>query len=632
MWRSRLVSARRLESLIRSNLIHSKVHKSQTPLGSNPNSHHFRSPDFFNQSSCYSIRFFSSSLTESVSEGDVINDDKNNNKNDDGFSIDELWKEGVDEAGSALDDVFDIGESNAESVEVRSAFGEFSENKESVEVRSAFGEFSENKESVEVRSAFGEFSENKENVEGVGGGNEARGVDEDELNRVVSVLKSGGGEFDGSLDEMNLSLSKEFVIRVLESGDVSGESLVGFLKWVVNEKNREVFSVTSRCLEVLVKAVCGELKKTGAYKLWDLVKEIGEKEDGVVTTKMLNALISLFSRLGKGMAGYEVFSKFEDLSCVTNADTYYYTIEALCRRSIYDHVGLVCEKMLSEGKLPEVGRVGSIIGFLCKGGMVKEAHSVYLLAKEKKIYPPQAAVNFLITSLCDRKKNDIDDIILALEMLDDFTDGEKRKYAVKQYTCVIQACCRINDTYMATSLLEKMIDAGPPPGNTVYNTIINALCKSGDMPEAIRIMRMMEDRGLKPDVFAYTVIMSGYAKGGEMEEAAKILAEAKKNHCKLTPVTYHTMIRGYCKLERFGKAIQLLEEMEDYGVQPKADEYNKLIQSLCLKAADWGMAQKLMEEMTKKGLHLNGITKSLIRAVQELEEETKVTKEASVET
>ncbi|PWA73431.1 tetratricopeptide repeat (TPR)-like superfamily protein [Artemisia annua] len=342
-----------------------------------------------------------------------------------------------------------------------------------------------------------------------------------------------------------------------------GESLVGFLKWAVNDKNRQVFSVTNKCLEALVKAVSGELKKKGAaYKLWDLVKEIGEKGDGVVTTKMLNGIISLFSRLGKGMAGYEVFSKFEDLSCVTNADTYYYTIEALCRWSIYDHVGLVCERMLSEGKLPIGGKVGIIIGFLCKGGMEKEAHSVYLSAKEKKIYPRQAAVNFLITSLCDRKKNDVDDVRLALKMLDDFTDGEKRKCAIKQYTCVIQGLCRTNDIDRAKSLLAKMIDAGPPPGNTVYNTIINGLCKLGDMVEAITIMRMMEDRGLKPDVFAYTVIMSGYAKGGEMEEAAKILAEAKKNHCKLTPMTYHTMIRGYCKLERFGKAVKLLEEME----------------------------------------------------------------------
>nr|GEY33444.1 hypothetical protein [Tanacetum cinerariifolium] len=63
---------------------------------------------------------------------------------------------GVVEVSSAIDNVFDIGESNVESIEVRSEFSEFSENKESL-----------------------------------------KGV-------VV-----GGGELDGRLDEINLNLSEE---------------------------------------------------------------------------------------------------------------------------------------------------------------------------------------------------------------------------------------------------------------------------------------------------------------------------------------------------------------------------------------------------------------------------------------
>ncbi|GKB34103.1 hypothetical protein Tco_0879045 [Tanacetum coccineum] len=55
-----------------------------------------------------------------------------------------------------------------------------------------------------------ELSENKESVEEVVvGGGEACEVGEDELNRVISALKDGGGEFDGRLDEINLNLSEE---------------------------------------------------------------------------------------------------------------------------------------------------------------------------------------------------------------------------------------------------------------------------------------------------------------------------------------------------------------------------------------------------------------------------------------
>ncbi|GJW73586.1 hypothetical protein Tco_0132956 [Tanacetum coccineum] len=67
-----------------------------------------------------------------------------------------------------------------------------------------------NVESMEVRSEFSEFIENKESVEEVVmGGGETCEVGEDKLNRVIPALKDGGGEIDGRLDEINLNLSEE---------------------------------------------------------------------------------------------------------------------------------------------------------------------------------------------------------------------------------------------------------------------------------------------------------------------------------------------------------------------------------------------------------------------------------------
>ncbi|GJS94861.1 hypothetical protein Tco_0801829 [Tanacetum coccineum] len=125
---------------------------------------------------------------------------------------------GVVEVSSAIDGVFDIGESNVESMKVRSEFSEFLENKESVE-------------------------------EVVVGGGEACGVGEYGLNIVISVLKDGDGEFDDRLNEINLDLSHEFVIRVLENRDVFGESLVVLLNpiwvpilWGVSGVNKSSFA------------------------------------------------------------------------------------------------------------------------------------------------------------------------------------------------------------------------------------------------------------------------------------------------------------------------------------------------------------------------------------------------------
>ncbi|CAN4081317.1 unnamed protein product [Withania somnifera] len=451
--------------------------------------------------------------------------------------------------------------------------------------------------------------------------------EEVDLESVLSLLQSSGivdGSIESSLDEIGLSINEEFVVRVLETPYVPGENLISFFKWILKKPE---FLVTRRVVELLVTAVC--IQGRNVYALWDLVREIGEKEKGILSGEVLNELIALLSRLGKGKAAFEIFNKFGELGCTPNADTYYFTIEALSRRSIYDWASTVCEKMLNAGMLPGVEKVGKIVSFLCKGNKPRDAHLVYLSAKEKNISLPVSSVKSLISSLCRKDES----VKLAIEMLDAFPK-EERKHAIKSFAYVINGLCRPKDvtgekqlrSYCsediedAKNLLLKMIDAGPPPGNAVFNTVINALSKKGDMGEARKLLKVMEDRGLKPDVYTYSVIMSAYAKGGEMEEACKILSEAKKKHSKLSPVTYHTIIRGYCKLEQYDKALELLGEVE-YGVQPNADEYNKLIQSLCLNALDWTTAEKLLEEMKENGLHPNASTKGLVRAVKELEQE-----------
>lgn len=460
--------------------------------------------------------------------------------------------------------------------------------------------------------------------EGEGGKEEggAYEIDSEKLEDVLSLLQSSFDEsLESNLDSLGLDLHEEFVVKVLETPLVLGDNLIRFFKWAIQEPD---VNVTTHVIDVLVQAICSDLRKKDAYALWDLVREVAEKRNVVLNLEILNRLIALFSKLGKGKAALEVFNKFGDFGCVPDSETYYYTIEALSRRSFLDWAWSVCEQMINAEALPDSEKVGKIIKWFCKGSRASDAHMVYMLAKEKNKYPPQSAVNFLISLLSQKDET----VKLSLNMLDSFS-GETRKYAIKPFSSVIRSLCRIKDFDGVKVLLTKMIDEGPPPGNAVFNSIINGYSKCGDMKEAIEMKNLMERRGLKPDLFTYTVIMSGYASSGQMEEACKILSEAKKKHSKLSPVTYHTLIRGYCKLEQFDKALELLAEMKDFGVQPNVDEYNKLIQSLCLKALDWETAEKLMEKM-EDGCNLNGITRGLIRAVKELEGEG-FEKEASVD-
>ncbi|XVF19224.1 hypothetical protein REPUB_Repub11eG0091400 [Reevesia pubescens] len=449
-------------------------------------------------------------------------------------------------------------------------------------------------------------------------------IDENKLENVLSLLQSSvDGSLESSLDSVALDLHEDFVLKVLHTPLILGEHLIMYIKWAMKKPG---FKVTTPVVDSLVKVICSDLRKKKAYALWDLVKEIGEKDNEVLTVDVLNDLIALFSKLGKGKAAMEVFDKFGDFGCVPNKETYYFTIEALCRRSIYDWAWSVCEKMLDGESLPDAEQVGKIISWFCKGGKAKDAHTVYLLAKEKNKQLPGSSVNFLISSLCKKDET----VKLALEMLDGFSE-RARKYAIKPFLSVVHGLCRMKNVDEAKTLLLKMITEGPPPGNAVFNSVVNGYSKAGDMDKAKEMIKLMEDRGLKPDVYTYTVVMSGYANGGQMDEACQVLSEAKEKHTKLSPVTYHTLIRGYCKIEEFDKALKLLAEMKGFGVQPRVDEYNKLIQSLCLKALDWQTAEKLLDEMNENGLYLNSITRGLINAVKELEAEGVDSGEATTE-
>ncbi|KAK4788108.1 hypothetical protein SAY86_019427 [Trapa natans] len=447
---------------------------------------------------------------------------------------------------------------------------------------------------------------------------EAREISPEELGSVLSLLQStADGSLESTLDSLHLSLCEEFVMKVLETPLISGENLIRFFRWALSKPSE--FEVSFTTVGALVRSVCrGDPPKKDVYLVWDLVREIGMKQKGeaLLDVGILNELLAAFSRLGKGRAALEVLDKFDELECVPDSMSYYFTIYALCKRKSYELALPVCEKMLTAGILPEAEQISNIISWLCQGRLAKNAHSLYSTAKEKGKLPSQSAMNILISLLC----RDDETVKFARDMLGDISK-EARRYAIKPFSAVISGLCRSKDLDGAKSLLHEMVEAGPPPGNAVFNSVIHGFSKAREMNTALEVKTTMELRGLKPDLFTYTVIISGFVSGGDMEEACKLLKEAKQKHKKLSPVMYHTLIRGYCKLEEFDKALGLLREMKSFGVEPNADEYNKLIQSLCLKALDTETAEKLLEEMKESGLFLNGITRGLIRAVKELQVE-----------
>ncbi|KAI3929071.1 hypothetical protein MKX01_028008 [Papaver californicum] len=454
-------------------------------------------------------------------------------------------------------------------------------------------------------------------------------VDVEKLESVLQCFRgvsSKDGSIEDYLEKMDLDVNEEFGLRLIQTPNVNGHHLISFVKWA--SKKDESF-MTSTIVDALVKAIGDGLRpieKKEVYFVWDLIKEIGEKREGVLNTEILNGLIALLCMLGRGKAAKEVFDKFKELGCDPDGNTYYLTVEALCNRKIFDGAWVVCDKMLTSGKFPDDMKIGKMIVSLCKGYRVKDAHMVYLMAKEKNKCIPMWSVNFLINGLCRKTET----VKLAQEVLQGLS-GDSRKHATKCFSFAVRALCRYKDIEGAKELLFEMIKKGPPPRHPVFNSVITLLSKAGELEEALKLVKVMEGLRLRPNIYTYTVIINGYVKGGQMDEAFKILGQAKKTHKKLTSDPYHILICGYCQLEETVKALNLLNEMKESGILANENDYKDVIRSLCLNALDWETAEKLLEEMKENGMCLSGNSQGLIKAVKELQKEGSEAQQESIE-
>jgi pentatricopeptide repeat protein len=482
-------------------------------------------------------------------------------------------------------------------------------------------------------------------------------ADDEEVARVRDIVESTPEDnIASTLADMVVDFNEPLLAAVLLAAEeCSCKKLTHLFKYAA--KNNPTAASLSN-LEILMSKIADsdEIGKIDAYSLWDSVKDVASVP-GSVSTALLNEMVAIFWKLEKSKAALEVFAKFGEFGCTPDGDSYYLVIEAVRKKSMYRSVCEVCEKMIASGCFPYSEKVGKILMILCEGKKVKQAHTLYVAAKEKKIQTPKPVLDSLVGALA---RND-ETVGMALELLEDY-QGESLKHAGKAFATVIHALCRTNKvedannlltrmvqleeyqgkslknagntftTVMHTlcrknkledakTLLTRMVNLGPAPGKANFNFVITTLSKEGEIEDAKGLMRLMESQGLHPDIYTYSVLMSGYTKGGMIDEAHALLREAKKIHPKLSSVVYHTLIRGYCKIEEFGKAIECLKEMSKDGLTPNVDEYEKLVQSLCLKALDWRTAEKLLEEMEANGLCLKGTSRSLITAVKELEEE-----------
>lgn len=126
------------------------------------------------------------------------------------------------------------------------------------------------------------------------------------LEKLLSLMQSNDDDHlvePSSLDHMNLTIHQDFLIKVLEKTELHmyyHVDLVNVFKWVWSQHS---LHLTTLVLQSLVFKICGNfrlcLRDKDIYSLWDSVKEIAEKQSGLLNVTILNKLIITFSYMKK---------------------------------------------------------------------------------------------------------------------------------------------------------------------------------------------------------------------------------------------------------------------------------------------------------------------------------------------
>ncbi|KAF2292035.1 hypothetical protein GH714_000266 [Hevea brasiliensis] len=79
-------------------------------------------------------------------------------------------------------------------------------------------------------------------------------------------------------DKYGFGFTRGVLMKVLETPFL-GDNLIRFFKWAIKEPD---INVTTDVVDVLVRAICGDLRKKDAYALWDLIMEVAKKDNVVL--------------------------------------------------------------------------------------------------------------------------------------------------------------------------------------------------------------------------------------------------------------------------------------------------------------------------------------------------------------
>ncbi|XP_027925231.1 putative pentatricopeptide repeat-containing protein At5g43820 isoform X2 [Vigna unguiculata] len=409
---------------------------------------------------------------------------------------------------------------------------------------------------------------------------------EDKLRGVFLQKLTGKAAIETALSNVGADVDVNVLGKVLNYGNLSGESMVTFFNWAVKQPGvpNDVGSY-----HVIVKAL--GRRKFFVFMMSVLCDMRKRGTDGDLL--MLSIVIDSFVRAGHVSRAIQMFGSLDDLGVRRDTEALNVLLSCLCHRS---HVGAANSVLYSmKGKVCfDVGTYNVVAGGWSKIGKVGEVERIMREMEADGVGPDCRTFGFLMESLGRVGRMD--------EAVEVFCAVREKNCQpdTAAYNAMIFNFVSVGDFEECMKYYNRMLSDNCEPDLDTFVRIITAFLRVRKVADSLQMFDEMLRRGVVPSIGTITAFIKRLCSYGPPYAALVIYKKARKSGCVISMEAYKILLMRLSKVGKCGTLLSIWEEMQECGYSSDLEVYEYIICGLC-NVGQLENAVLVMEEALGKG-------------------------------
>ncbi|KAL0313890.1 UNVERIFIED_CONTAM: putative pentatricopeptide repeat-containing protein [Sesamum angustifolium] len=409
---------------------------------------------------------------------------------------------------------------------------------------------------------------------------------EDKLRGVFLQKFNSKSAIYHALSGVGIELNTDIFAKVVNGGNLSGESMVVFFNWAIEQQN---FLKDVDAYHIVLK---GLGRRKFFVHMMEMLKDMRDKGMNP-NPETLFIIMDSYVRARQVSKATKVFGELEKYGLQCNKETLCVALKCLSQRSRVGAAWSLFNKMRDKVQR-DCTIYNIILGGWSKFGRVTEVEKILKVMVDDGIELDCATYSYLIESF--GRAGRVDDAVKIFKYLEE----KGNLLSPEVYNAMIFNHIANGDIDGALKYYEEMLNNCFEPNVDTYNRIILYFLKHRRVSDAIEMLDEMLGRGIIPSMGTVTEFLKPLCSYGPPHAALVIYKKARKAGCGISLAAYKLLLMRLSRFGKFGMMLNIWDEMQESGHSSDMQVYEYIINGLC-NTGKLETAVLVMEECIHKG-------------------------------